>query len=186
LGDVTYLEGEEGEDGRSSRASTPAEATRRMLEKRGFSRKINYRLLDALYGDEGTQEVSKAKAESESRTSRSQSIVSRRSHSIEPTPLGPTTAKPAVKVIPEAPPNDSNLSEEILGPVTEEILGPVTESDRPVGPEAVDEDEDEEYEEEEDAGDEYDEGDDPDGIEAAFSGNYNYGDDYYDEGSDYD
>jgi len=52
LGDVTYLEGEEGEDGRSTRASTPAEATRRMLEKRGFSKKINYRLLESLYDDE--------------------------------------------------------------------------------------------------------------------------------------
>ncbi|KAN0083127.1 hypothetical protein V8E54_002215 [Elaphomyces granulatus] len=52
LGDVTYLEGEEGENGRSTQASTPAEATRRMLEKRGFSKKINYRLLESLYGED--------------------------------------------------------------------------------------------------------------------------------------
>ena len=61
LGDVGYLEGgdknggdgEEEGDGRSTRASTPAEATRRMLERRGFSKKINYRLLETLYGDAG-------------------------------------------------------------------------------------------------------------------------------------
>ncbi|KAL4810027.1 hypothetical protein BDV18DRAFT_150427 [Aspergillus unguis] len=52
LGDVRYLEGEEDGEGRSTRASTPAEATRRMLERRGFSKKINYRLLETLFGDE--------------------------------------------------------------------------------------------------------------------------------------
>ncbi|RAH85301.1 putative transcription factor TFIIIB complex subunit Brf1 [Aspergillus japonicus CBS 114.51] len=69
LGDVTYLEGEgEDGDGRSTRASTPAEATRRMLERRGFSKKINYRLLDSLFDDGGADESSKAKAESVSRS----------------------------------------------------------------------------------------------------------------------
>lgn len=72
LGDVGYLEGggggdgegdgEEG-DGRSTRASTPAEATRRMLERRGFSKKINYRLLETLYGDGGVAE-SKSRSQS--------------------------------------------------------------------------------------------------------------------------
>ncbi|EQL33748.1 hypothetical protein RJZ56_003036 [Blastomyces dermatitidis] len=56
MGDVGYLEGkgENGEDvdGRGTRASTPAEATRRMLEKRGFSKKINYRLLEEMYEDD--------------------------------------------------------------------------------------------------------------------------------------
>ncbi|KAL4794598.1 hypothetical protein BDV19DRAFT_379327 [Aspergillus venezuelensis] len=57
LGDVRYLEGEGDEgDGRSTRASTPAEATRRMLERRGFSKKINYRLLETLFGDEEGEE----------------------------------------------------------------------------------------------------------------------------------
>ncbi|KAJ5888163.1 hypothetical protein N7495_008204 [Penicillium taxi] len=48
MGDVGYLEGDET-SGRS-RALTPAEATRRMLEMRGFSKKINYSALDNLYG----------------------------------------------------------------------------------------------------------------------------------------
>ncbi|KAL2863656.1 transcription factor TFIIIB subunit BRF1 [Aspergillus lucknowensis] len=49
-------------DGRSTRASTPAEATRRMLERRGFSKKINYRLLETLFGDDGgSEEGAKAK-----------------------------------------------------------------------------------------------------------------------------
>ena len=58
LGDVTYLEGgsEDGDGGRSTRATTPAEATRRMLERRGFSKKINYRLLESLYGEEKEEE----------------------------------------------------------------------------------------------------------------------------------
>ncbi|PLB53109.1 putative transcription factor TFIIIB complex subunit Brf1 [Aspergillus steynii IBT 23096] len=69
LGDVTYLEGEgEDGDGRSTRASTPAEATRRMLERRGFSKKINYRLLESLFGEEGGEDAAKAKAESMSRS----------------------------------------------------------------------------------------------------------------------
>lgn len=55
MGDVTYLNGEEG-DGGDSRASTPAEATRRMLERRGFSKKINYRLFEGLYGDDPENE----------------------------------------------------------------------------------------------------------------------------------
>lgn len=70
LGDVGYLEGgggdkngggdEDGEgDGRSTRASTPAEATRRMLERRGFSKKINYRLLETLYGDSSAEAEAK-------------------------------------------------------------------------------------------------------------------------------
>lgn len=65
LGDVRYLEGGGGADaaggadgdsdagsveGGRGRATTPAEAARRMLEKRGFSKKINYRLFEGLYG----------------------------------------------------------------------------------------------------------------------------------------
>ncbi|KAL4870954.1 hypothetical protein BDV12DRAFT_184076 [Aspergillus spectabilis] len=72
LGDVRYLEGEGEEgDGRSTRASTPAEATRRMLERRGFSKKINYRLLETLFGEEGGEEA--AKGGENSGRSRSQS-----------------------------------------------------------------------------------------------------------------
>ncbi|KAL6240031.1 hypothetical protein BDW75DRAFT_226729 [Aspergillus navahoensis] len=60
LGDVRYLEGEgEDGDGRSTRASTPAEATRRMLERRGFSKKINYRLLETLFGEDEGDEATK-------------------------------------------------------------------------------------------------------------------------------
>ncbi|PGG98925.1 transcription factor IIIB 90 kDa subunit [Blastomyces parvus] len=68
MGDVGYLEGkgENGEDvdgagGRGTRASTPAEATRRMLEKRGFSKKINYRLLEEMYEDDDEKKVIKRK-----------------------------------------------------------------------------------------------------------------------------
>ncbi|PGH32908.1 transcription factor IIIB 90 kDa subunit [[Emmonsia] crescens] len=64
MGDVGYLEGKgeegEGADGLGgTRASTPAEATRRMLEKRGFSKKINYRLLEEMYEDEDEGKVVK-------------------------------------------------------------------------------------------------------------------------------
>ncbi|KAL3438325.1 hypothetical protein BDV09DRAFT_182905 [Aspergillus tetrazonus] len=70
LGDVRYLEGEgEDGDGRSTRASTPAEATRRMLERRGFSKKINYRLLETLFGeDEGDEAAKEGEGGSRSRS----------------------------------------------------------------------------------------------------------------------
>ncbi|KAL3482334.1 hypothetical protein BJX99DRAFT_242997 [Aspergillus californicus] len=69
LGDVRYLEGEgEDGDGRSTRASTPAEATRRMLERRGFSKKINYRLLDTLFGEEGAEDATSAKEDGRNRS----------------------------------------------------------------------------------------------------------------------
>lgn len=64
LGDVEYLN-VEGPDGKTSRASTPAEATKMMLEKRGFSKKINYKLFEAMYEDDGEQPVKKRR-ESES------------------------------------------------------------------------------------------------------------------------
>lgn len=89
LGDVTYLQ---GEDGKSSRASTPAEATRLMLEQRGYSKKINYKMLFDLYGEEGTAEIEKAEAE---RRSRSQSVASQRpsvSHSTMKPLIKPATA----------------------------------------------------------------------------------------------
>ncbi|PGG95504.1 hypothetical protein AJ79_10024 [Helicocarpus griseus UAMH5409] len=97
MGDVGYLngggggggEGEGGEEGKEggTRASTPAEATRRMLEKRGFSKKINYRLLEEMYEDE---DVKKGKEGEEgggvggigrerARSVRSSSVVSERS-----------------------------------------------------------------------------------------------------------
>ncbi|PYH93647.1 hypothetical protein BO71DRAFT_354893 [Aspergillus ellipticus CBS 707.79] len=194
LGDVTYLEGEgEGEDGRSTRASTPAEATRRMLERRGFSKKINYRLLESLFGEEGSDEASKAKEESLSRSqSRSQSVLSRRSASIEPEAASKrarvaapsTTSKPAVpppsaatpapapaepSAKPAAPADPAGKA----GP-NEEVLGPATEGKSGYSGDEQDDD----YDDEED-----DMGNDADGIDAAFSGHYG---DYYDEGSDYD
>lgn len=182
LGDVTYLEGEGDEaDGRSTRASTPAEATRRMLERRGFSKKINYRLLESLYGEEGgASDDAKSKAD---HVSRSQSVASGRSASVEseaassrrPRLLTPSaTAKPASPAPAAAaaagPPST-------IAPATEqsneETLGPVdgAKNDRPDGEEGAEE----EYDEDED-----EEGDEPDGVEAAFAG------DYYDEDSDYD
>ena len=191
MGDVTYLEGEEGEDGRSSRASTPAEATRRMLEHRGFSKKINYRLLDSLYGEEGKLKPEGSTSRSRTR-SRSQSVASRRSASVEPvarrprlltpsatsrTPASsrpapspspapaPTPAAPAVPSAPKTQAPQPN--EEVV-----EVIGSALESkdDRP------EEDPDDDYDDEED-----DYGDEGDGVDAAFAGEY---DDYYDDESD--
>ncbi|PKY08538.1 hypothetical protein P168DRAFT_308506 [Aspergillus campestris IBT 28561] len=184
MGDVTYLEGEGEEgDGRNSRASTPAEATRRMLERRGFSKKINYRLLESLFGEEGADEAAKAKVESLSRSqSRSQSVVSRRSASIEPeaamkrTKLTepPMPAKTAESPAPGAPgpipsqqPSQGGTG---AGDANGEDRGPAGEAD---------EKPDDDYDDDEEDGDD----DEDDGVNAAFSGHYG---DYYDEGSDYD
>ncbi|KAK2882672.1 hypothetical protein FQN49_000104 [Arthroderma sp. PD_2] len=94
MGDVTYLSGEGGKnaDGESvagSRASTPAEATRLMLERRGFSKKINYQLFEQMYGDddegkndEGGNIITVKRKDSESdvdRRSRSRSVSVSRS-----------------------------------------------------------------------------------------------------------
>ncbi|KAJ5239984.1 hypothetical protein N7468_004603 [Penicillium chermesinum] len=92
LGDVTYLEGDGGE-GRETRATTPAEATRRMLETRGFSRKINYSLLESIYGTKKEESPSDAADDARSRTSRSRSVTSRRSASIAP----PDTPRRAIR-----------------------------------------------------------------------------------------
>lgn len=181
MGDVAYLEGEEGADGRSSRASTPAEATRRMLEVRGYSKKINYSLLDTLYGQEGASDAEKAKVESLSRSqSRSASVASRRSASLAPEapprraerrataakPSRPPTAAPQ----PTPPPTATQPAPEVSEPV------PAADEDRPQeeGPDPDDMDEDED-----DVGDDH--------VDDAFAGNYNdYEEDYYAEDSDYD
>lgn len=184
LGDVTYLEGEGDEgDGRSTRASTPAEATRRMLERRGFSKKINYRLLESLYGEEGGA-GDEAKSKSD-RVSRSQSVASGGSVSVESeaassrrlrlrTPSAtakPASPAPAAAVAAAGP---ASTTTPAADQSNEEALGPAdgAKDDRPNGEEA--EGAEEEYDEDDD-----DEGDDPDGVDAAFAG------DYYDEGSDY-
>ncbi|KAJ9239211.1 hypothetical protein DTO169E5_4501 [Paecilomyces variotii] len=207
LGDVTYLEGEgEDEEGRSTRASTPAEATRRMLEKRGFSKKINYRLLESLYGEEGAEEAAKSKAESESRSrsSRSQSILSRRSESVEPETAGrrsrsrlatPAATKPTTTTPAPAPaPAPAKVSAKPQGVATataapaekpsdanEEVLGSLPEPEQPAERLVHDPNDYSDDDEEEDM----DEADvDDDGLEAAFAGNYQ--EDYYDGGSDYD
>lgn len=90
LGDVTYLQ---GEDGKGSRASTPAEATRLMLEQRGYSKKINYKMLFDLYGDEGAAEIEKAESQ---RQSRSQSVASEAASSANLKPVVSATPKIAV------------------------------------------------------------------------------------------
>ncbi|KAJ6170664.1 hypothetical protein N7485_008010 [Penicillium canescens] len=156
LGDVTYLEGE-GEEGRS-RASTPAEATRRMLERRGYSKKINYSLLDTLYGGEGAD----AKAESMSRSqSRSQSVISRRSASIEPQAASrratPSDAKPPHPL--PTPPTTQNTQE----PTKEDGSAPAN----------TDPDDQDDYDD--DDGEE-------DGVDDAFAGNYGE----YESDYDYD
>ncbi|KAA8646390.1 hypothetical protein EYZ11_005234 [Aspergillus tanneri] len=185
MGDVAYLEGdgEEG-DGRSSRASTPAEATRRMLERRGFSKKINYRLLESLFGEEGADE-SKAKTERMSRSqSRSQSVASRRSASIELETLSrrarmatPISAKPIESITPGGAATPGPVDQSLPAKITTSQDEQTQAHETPAGSKGneLDGEPDDEYDEEED--------EDPDGLDAAFSGHYG---DYYDEGSDYD
>jgi transcription factor IIIB subunit 2 len=189
LGDVRYLEGEgEDGDGRSTRASTPAEATRRMLERRGFSKKINYRLLETLFGEDEGDEAAK-EGEGGSR-SRSQSVASRRGASIDPEGtkrprfLGTTTPTKAARgPTPAAAPIPAHVEDPTYRrvPVTKTDSNPPTDPSTevvglaPADPQAVDpDDEDNDYDD--------DEGDEDDGVDAAFSGHYG---DYYDEGSDY-
>lgn len=179
MGDVTYLEGEEGADGRSSRASTPAEATRRMLEVRGYSKKINYSLLDTLYGQEGASDAEKTKVESLSRSqSRSASVASRRSASLAPeapprrSERRATAAKPSrpQTAAPPPTPPPTQPAPEVSEPVS------AADEDRPQeeGPDPDDMDEDEDDVED-------------DHVDDAFAGNYNdYEEDYYAADSDYD
>ncbi|KAJ5211978.1 uncharacterized protein N7498_003624 [Penicillium cinerascens] len=180
MGDVSYLEGEgDGEDGRSSRASTPAEATRRMLERRGYSKKINYNALNDLYGGEEAGE--NAKAESLSRSqSRSVSVASRRSTSRAPEPVSrrgaratpvkarstrPQTSAPR----PTPPPTQSQPAEPVSGPAGKDDLG---EEEHP-DPDDVEDDEDDDMED--------------DHVDDAFAGNYSrYDEDDYYGGSDDD
>ncbi|KAJ5625785.1 hypothetical protein N7510_002094 [Penicillium lagena] len=172
MGDVTYLEGDgENTDGRSSRASTPAEATRRMLERRGYSKKINYSLLESLYGQEGKEEAEKAKSEALSRSqSRSQSIASRRSASIEPEAMSRRArlATPSKSGRTPAP-----------GRIAAAQPTPPPTAPAPSGPVENEEPDADDYDEEEDQ----DEDDGDDGVDAAFAGQYG---DYYDQGSDDD
>ncbi|KAF7719739.1 Uncharacterized protein PECH_005700 [Penicillium ucsense] len=199
LGDVAYLEGD-GEDGRSSRASTPAEATRRMLEKRGYSKKINYSLLDNLYDQDGPSD-SVAKVESLSRTenrsrSRSRSVVSRRSASVQPepsrrkvraspvpVPSSVINSKPVISAAygqPTPPPTAPPVAVLNTPPATAP-LDAVGKREQPLEANADPDDLDDEDEEVED-----------DHVDDAFAGQYqqndedDYGDDYYDAGSDYD
>lgn len=190
MGDVTYLEGDGGEDGdgKSSRASTPAQATRRMLEHRGFSKKINYRLLDSLFGEENEEAkpddaAAAASGKSPSRIrsrSRSQSIASRRSASIEPeaasakrprllTPSAAAKPPPALAASPAPAPGPAGQGPRQAGP-DEEIVeeGPPASKDEYGGEGDPDDEEEEE------------EGEEGDGVDAAFAGDY-YGDesDYY-------
>ncbi|KAF3387390.1 Transcription factor IIIB 60 kDa subunit [Penicillium rolfsii] len=192
LGDVAYLEGD-GEDGRSSRASTPAEATRRMLEKRGYSKKINYSLLDNLYDQDASSDAN-AKVESLSRSdsrSRSQSVVSRRSVSAQPEPVrsrraaraasrtpSGVTSKPAIFAAhqPTPPPTAPSVTAVSTAPATSTTATPVPlDDEEPAGPDLDDMEDDEE-----DAEDDH--------VDDAFAGDYHndYQDDYYDAGSDYD
>ena len=195
LGDVAYLEGEgEDGDGRSTRASTPAEATRRMLERRGFSKKINYRLLESLFGEEGGEEASKSKEESLSRSqSRSQSVVSRRSASIEPEAASrgagagraapPTTSQPVRAPVSSAAPVRGSTEHDAQTGTPVDQAGKVGQNGDVLGPVDGAKNGYSDGEQEDDYDEEDDMEDDPDGVDAAFAGNYG---DYYDEGSDYD
>ncbi|KAJ5386581.1 hypothetical protein N7509_009122 [Penicillium cosmopolitanum] len=194
MGDVGYLEDGQDGEGRSSRASTPAEATRRMLERRGYSKKINYSLLDTLYGGDSVPEDQKTKMESFSRSqsrsvsrdvmdrdvsrsrSRSRSVVSRRSTSIPPEAASFRRAGQAIP----APAAKSGRSQVAVPPPTPPPTAPETVTkdapkqdgrpdDAPPDPDDLEEDDDD---------DEMD-----DHVDDAFAGNY---DDYYDQNSDYD
>ncbi|KAJ5235058.1 uncharacterized protein N7469_004226 [Penicillium citrinum] len=197
MGDVGYLEDGQDGDGRSSRASTPAEATRRMLERRGYSKKINYSLLDTLYGGDKVPEDQKTKMESFSRSqsrsmsrdvsrSRSRSIVSRRSTSIAPEAVSSRRAgqaKPA-----------STATATAIKPGLPQAVPPPTPP--PTAPQAAGKDaatqEDQLEGEQPDLDDLEDDDDDDemedDHVDDAFAGNYQSGgyDDYYDQDSDYD
>lgn len=176
LGDVGYLEGEGGEEGgrRSARATTPAEATRRMLERRGYSKKINYSLLDTLYG----QEDGKAKEESQSRSrSRSRSVISRRSASIPPP--GSRRSRQSSRATPGAITKPASAAN--APPPTPPATAPVDTHETPAataGGKAEDENPDPD-----DLEDDDDEVED-DHVDEAFAGAYE--DDYYDAGSDDD
>lgn len=193
MGDVGYLK--DGEGG-GSRASTPAEATRMMLEQRGYSKKINYKLLETLYGEEGAQEAAKAKAESaSSRASRSQSVVSRRSATAEPEPARPPqpaepssqsvgSAAPTTTVSSTAPAPSERVS---TAPTTAKLTTPAPPPAVGAAEEPSDDGEDDFDDEDDDYGDDDQDVEDEDQarLDAAFSGAYAE-QDYYDEGSDYD
>jgi transcription factor IIIB subunit 2 len=167
LGDVTYLEGEEGEEGRSSRASTPAEATRRMLEHRGFSKKINYSLLDTLYGGEGGD----PKTESMSRSqSRSQSVASRRSASIEPESAARSRRNTPVNNRLSRAPSAMPL------PTPPSTAAAASQASAKAGPEKAEKEAPQDPDEEDD----YEDDDNDDHVDDAFAG------DYFEEESDYD
>jgi transcription factor IIIB subunit 2 len=176
LGDVTYLE---GEDGTSSRASTPAEATRLMLEKRGFSKKINYKLLESLYGEEGAQQVAKAKAELASRSSRSQSVASQGSIIAEPSISDPKIAATAVSTESSAEHSSAHLPTQSSSKSIFQLDG--DEGDDEYGDDGYEEDGDDGYGDNDQAR-----------IQAALGGDYGGAEqqqeeeDYYDQASDYD
>lgn len=184
LGDVRYLEGEDA-DGRSSRASTPAEATRRMLEVRGYSKKINYSMLESLYGGKKGDEEAKDNDEDEDRDrSRSRSVVSR--HSLPPAATPSRRRRPRVAASkmhtpnaapqPTPPPTAPSATAETVVEEAESRNGDVEiDEPAPTGP-----DPDEIHD---DYGDDDDE-DENDHVDEAFAGQY--GDDYYDVGSDDD
>ncbi|KAJ5541258.1 hypothetical protein N7494_006334 [Penicillium frequentans] len=190
MGDVTYLEGEDGEHG--SRASTPAEATRRMLEVRGYSKKINYSLLDNLYSGEKESDAAETKQETLSRSrsrSRSMSVASRQS--LPPAATPGRRRRKAATPAPVSPPKRTAVSapKPVPVPAPKSAPTPATESaphptPPPTAPEATKKDvgpEDEPASDLKDP-DELDENDDDyyaeDHLDEAFAGTY--GDDYYD------
>lgn len=187
MGDVGYLNND-GEDGDGTRASTPAEATRRMLEKRGFSKKINYRLFEGLYEDE----ENKDDASSIARTSRAGSVLSdfgsldKKFSKVSPPPATSTASKPTPVATPsrsspavEPKHTPAASSKPALPQISEEeeILGMIPESSaaQPAH-KGLDE-----FEEDDEDNDDYDEDDNVD-VDAAFAGQYH--DNY--EASDYD
>ncbi|KAJ5644976.1 hypothetical protein N7507_010987 [Penicillium longicatenatum] len=193
MGDVTYLEGEDGEHG--SRASTPAEATRRMLEVRGYSKKINYSLLENLYSGEKEGDAAQTKQETLSRSrsrsrSRSVSVVSRQSLPPAATPgrRRRKAATPAPASPPRRPPGPASVS---AVPVSVPKSAPTPASESaphptppPTAPEATQKDTGPENELASDQKDpdDVEENDDDyyvdDHVDEAFAGAY--GDDYYD------
>ncbi|KAI9727586.1 MAG: transcription factor TFIIIB subunit brf1 [Cirrosporium novae-zelandiae] len=134
MGDMSSFAGDDGE---ISTPSTPAEATRLMLERRGFSKKINYAKLEDLYktsdaSREGSPAPSSASTGSfiqsgqPSNKERARRWSEREDESTTPEPLdSPEKRKPV------EPPKAGNTVKETIEEVMEEL--PETNMERRAG-----------------------------------------------------
>lgn len=140
IGDISYLENGEDGDGKGSRPTTPAEATRAMLGKRGYSSKINYDIIKGLYGDEdaGSQAStdsirSSSRARALRRSSVSSSYSTNTSRTSTPVPVSPSppptqAQSSSMATAPKPTAHASNIATNKTGTDGVEILGPVRTS----------------------------------------------------------